>query len=73
MQDPYYRVCPSETLISVFFQPVDRSVNVVQNILEREREKVIVFQPVKNLYSLTDVGGVDVGGGGGDVLLCAAL
>ena len=66
MQDPYYRVCPSETLISVFFQPVDRSVNVVQNILERE--KVIVFQPVKNLYSLTDVGGVD-----GDVLLCAAL
>ena len=67
MQDPYYRVCPSETLISVIFQPVDRSVNVVQNILERE--KVIVFQPVKNLYSLTDVGGVDVGGGGVDVLL----
>ena len=32
-----------------------------------------MFQPVKNLYSLTDVGGVDVGGGGGDVLLCAAL
>ena len=62
MQDPYYRVCPSETLISVFFQPVDRSVNVVQNILERE--KVIVFQPVKNLYSLTDVGGVVVEGAG---------